>query len=135
MNAPALLDWTPPAWFATARCTDGAATLTDLFFSEDLGEIARAKAICGACPARSACLEAAIARQEPWGVWGGELLMNGRVLAAKKRRGRPPKTARPEPVIDELGRVIGWVGPNGSLARADLTDADPEIGLEEAVSA
>ena len=39
----------------------------------------------------SPCLEAAIERREPWGVWGGELFANGKVLAQKRRRGRPPK--------------------------------------------
>ena len=44
-----ILDVTPPAWFAKARCQDGVGTLTELFFSEDLGDIARAKAICTNC--------------------------------------------------------------------------------------
>ena len=101
-----ILDLTPPAWFANARCVDGAGTLTSLFFSEDLSEIARAKAICGLCPSADHCLEVAVARREPWGVWGGELLMNGKVLSARRRRGRPPKIARPELVVDELGQVI-----------------------------
>lgn len=79
--------------------------MASLFFSEDLSEIARAKAICGLCLSSGECLNAAVDRREPWGVWGGELLMNGRVLTARKRRGRPPKIARPEVVIDELGQV------------------------------
>jgi WhiB family redox-sensing transcriptional regulator len=32
---------------------------------------AAAKAICGRCPVRKACAADAIARQEPFGVWGG----------------------------------------------------------------
>ncbi len=102
----AILDLTPPTWFSNARCVDGAGTLTSLFFSEDLSEIARAKAICALCPAREPCLEVAVIRREPWGVWGGELLMNGKVLAARRQRGRPPKIARPELIVDELGQVI-----------------------------
>jgi WhiB family redox-sensing transcriptional regulator len=35
-------------------------------------------------------------------VWGGQLFLNGKVLASKRRRGRPPKVARPE---DELPDV------------------------------
>ena len=106
MTPTSFLDHRQPEWFATARCSDGAGTLASLFFSEDLSEIARAKAICGLCPAADECLNAAVSRREPWGVWGGELLMNGKILAARKRRGRPPKVARPEIVIDELGRVV-----------------------------
>jgi WhiB family transcriptional regulator, redox-sensing transcriptional regulator len=102
----AFFDQKTPEWFTDARCADGVGTLAYLFFSEDLSEIARAKAICANCPVRGSCLEAAVDRREPWGVWGGELVMNGKILAARRGRGRPPKVARPEVVIDELGRVI-----------------------------
>jgi WhiB family redox-sensing transcriptional regulator len=44
----------------------------------------------------AACLEGALERREPWGVWGGELFLNGRILAQKRRRGRPRKNPRPE---------------------------------------
>jgi len=86
-------------WRRQARCRDGAATLTSLFFSESLDDIARAKAFCAGCEVRAECLGAALARREPWGVWGGELLANGKVLANKRKRGRPPKRVRPEDVL------------------------------------
>ena len=92
----------PAAWWAKARCNDGAATLTSLFFSEDLIDIARAKAICSKCPVREPCLAEAHERQEPCGVWGGQLLQNGRILAQKRKRGRPPKHPRPELEVDEV---------------------------------
>ncbi|HMK09964.1 MAG TPA: WhiB family transcriptional regulator [Acidimicrobiales bacterium] len=92
----------PAAWWAKARCNDGAATLTSLFFSEDLIDIARAKAICSKCPVREPCLAEALARQEPFGVWGGQLLQNGRIVLQKRKRGRPPKHPRPEIVVDEV---------------------------------
>jgi len=76
---------------AVARCQDGAATMVGLFFSEQLDDIARAKAICGTCVVQEACLDAAITRREPWGVWGGQLFFNGKVLAFKRKRGRPRK--------------------------------------------
>jgi WhiB family redox-sensing transcriptional regulator len=79
------LDW------SLARCRDGSATMINLFFSEQLDDIARAKAICALCPLVEACLEGAIARREPWGVWGGQLFFNGKILAFKRKRGRPPK--------------------------------------------
>lgn len=80
--------------WARARCRDGAATMLALFFSEQLDDIARAKAICGECPLSAACLAGARERREPWGVWGGELFANGKVLAFKRKRGRPPKAAQ-----------------------------------------
>ncbi len=87
---------TEEPWRADALCRDGAASLVELFFSEQLDDIAAAKQFCRACPVREECLDAALARREPWGVWGGELLANGKVLAQKRKRGRPPKV-RPEP--------------------------------------
>ena len=89
-------------WWSDARCNDGAGTMSGLFFSEELQDIARAKLICAKCPVIADCLEGALERREPWGVWGGQLFLNGKVLASKRRRGRPPKVARPE---DELPDV------------------------------
>jgi len=97
----------PATWWAKARCNDANGTLTPLFFSEDLLDIARAKAICSKCQVRDQCLGEALERHEPWGVWGGELLVNGRILAHKRRRGRPPKTPRPDVVVDEVSND-GW---------------------------
>jgi WhiB family transcriptional regulator, redox-sensing transcriptional regulator len=62
-----------------------------LFFSDDPVDIADAKAMCAQCAVRSRCLAGAIGRREPIGVWGGELIVNGVVVAARPRRGRPRK--------------------------------------------
>jgi hypothetical protein len=88
-----------------ARCADGNGTLTPLFFSDHVLDIARAKAICGRCALREQCLREALDREEPWGVWGGELLTMGRIVAHKRPGGRPPKRPRPPIVVDELGIV------------------------------
>lgn len=71
------------------RCSDGNGTLSYLFFSEEFVDIQRAKAICSTCTSRVGCLSGALERSEPWGVWGGELLEEGRVCATKRPRGRP----------------------------------------------
>ena len=92
----------PPDPWANARCRDGHGTLTHLFFSDEVHFIARAKAICGKCPLSGLCLDSALVRSEPWGVWGGELLLNGRIVAHKRPRGRPPKHPRPELVVEEV---------------------------------
>jgi len=60
-----------------------------LFFGRD-GEpegardrrVTRAREVCLACPVRVACLNAATARHELWGVWGGTDFETGRVQRA-----------------------------------------------------
>ena len=61
-----------------AACRDPG--LLDVFFSEAPEKIAHAKSICAECPIREWCLEGALERSEPCGVWGGELVRNGHVV-------------------------------------------------------
>ena len=61
---------------------------TSVFFSEAPGAIAQAKSICAECPIREACLEGALERREPGGIWGGELFRNGHVVTNRKPRPR-----------------------------------------------
>lgn len=63
----------------------------DLFFAELPADVERAKAVCVGCPVQAECLVAALERGEPWGVWGGELILAGTVHARKRPRGRPRK--------------------------------------------
>ncbi len=63
----------------------------DLFFAESPVDVEKAKALCVDCPARLACLAGALERAEVYGVWGGELLIQGAVVARKRPRGRPRK--------------------------------------------
>lgn len=69
-------------------CQEGDA---DLWFAESMSDVEAAKAMCRSCPVREACLAGALERQEPWGVWGGEVFVDGVVVARKRGRGRPPK--------------------------------------------
>ncbi|ADU00578.1 WhiB family transcriptional regulator [Mycolicibacterium gilvum] len=66
----------------------------DLWFAEDPRDLERAKTLCADCPVQRACLNAALERQEPWGVWGGEILERGSVIARKRPRGRPRKDSK-----------------------------------------
>ena len=63
----------------------------DLWFAELPADVEAAKSLCGPCPIREACLAGALQRAEPWGVWGGQLLIQGVVVARKRPRGRPRK--------------------------------------------
>ena len=87
-------------WRVQARCADGSSALVDLFFSEQLDDILRAKAFCQECPVKETCLEGAMLRREPWGVWGGGLFVHGKIVAQKRKRGRPPKV-RPETEVPQ----------------------------------
>jgi WhiB family redox-sensing transcriptional regulator len=68
-------------------CTDDP----ELFFAEAPADVESAKALCQCCRIRAACLEGALERREPWGVWGGELLLRGTIVPRKLPRGRPRK--------------------------------------------
>jgi WhiB family redox-sensing transcriptional regulator len=64
------------AWQDRALCRHGDP---NLFFAppqaetkdERLAREAQAKAVCGTCPVREACLRFALTTREPYGVWGG----------------------------------------------------------------
>lgn len=75
----------PPA----IPCGTGDA---ELWFAEASADVELAKSRCGPGPARQACLTGALQRREPWGGWGGELLVGGVVVARKRPRGRPRKS-------------------------------------------
>jgi WhiB family redox-sensing transcriptional regulator len=63
----------------------------ELWFAESPSDVEAAKALCGSCPLRAECLAGALERREPWGVWGGELFLQGVVIPRKRPRGRPRK--------------------------------------------
>jgi WhiB family transcriptional regulator, redox-sensing transcriptional regulator len=79
----------------------------ELFFAESPQDVEQAKAMCRGCPARLACLAGALQRREPWGVWGGELLISGSIVPRKRPRGRPR-------------RQVGRSGANARAAAVDL---------------
>src|SRR6204780_2467227 len=63
----------------------------ELFFAEAPEDVEAAKALCQGCRAREVCLQGALGRREPGGVWGGDLLLRGIVVPRKRPRGRPRK--------------------------------------------
>jgi WhiB family redox-sensing transcriptional regulator len=66
---------------------------SDLWFSDSPAELQMAKVLCQGCPAIRACLAGALERRETYGVWGGEIVISGVVVAEKRRRGRPKRVA------------------------------------------
>lgn len=63
----------------------------ETWFAESPDVLEHAKSLCGPCPLRAVCLQGALERGEPWGVWGGELFDRGRVITRKRTAGRPRK--------------------------------------------
>ena len=78
----------------------------DLWFAAAPADLERAKALCGGCPIRVQCLAGALARHEPWGVWGGQIFERGSIIPRKRGRGRPRKQVRDEPVIPAPRRAL-----------------------------
>ena len=64
----------------------------ELWFAESPADVEHAKALCIDCPVQAMCLDGALERREPWGVWGGELFLQGVVIPRKRPRGRPRKS-------------------------------------------
>jgi WhiB family transcriptional regulator, redox-sensing transcriptional regulator len=69
----------------------------DLWFADHPADLERAKELCSACPIRAQCLAAALEREEPWGVWGGQIFQQGVVIDRKRPRGRPRKNPAVSP--------------------------------------
>ena len=66
----------------------------ELWFAESPSLLEMAKNFCQDCPVRLVCLCGAMSRQEPWGVWGGEIFDQGVIVSRKRPRGRPRKSDR-----------------------------------------
>lgn len=81
----------PPAQRAVADALPCRNYDPDLWFSDSPTELELAKSLCGGCPLRTECLAGAVEREEPWGVWGGEIFERGTVVPRKRPRGRPRK--------------------------------------------
>lgn len=90
MQLTALIDLSEQSGYSAADipCREYNA---ELWFAERPADVEFAKTLCGACPARTECLASALGRAEPWGVWGGELFVQGTIVARKRPRGRPRK--------------------------------------------
>lgn len=78
----------------------------ELFFDDAPDRVAAAKSLCGACPMQVACLEAALSRSEPCGVWGGELFVEGQTVLSKRSVGRPRLHASLTAAMPEEGEAI-----------------------------
>lgn len=60
----------------------------DLWFAEAPDDVEIANSLCLGCPVQRLCLSGGLERQEPCGVWGGQLFFKGAVIARKRRPGQ-----------------------------------------------
>ena len=104
-----VIDDKPQFVLSAMRCNDGNGTLSYLFFSDEFVDVARAKAICAKCSTKDECLTGALARNEPWGVWGGELIEEGCIRTTKRPRGRPVTKPHTVLTIREVPLPSHWV--------------------------
>ena len=81
----------------------------ELWFAESPADVEHAKALCVECPVRALCLDGALQRREPWGVWGGELFLQGVVIPRKRPRGRPRKS-------EQVAAPVGQSQKDGAAA-------------------
>ncbi|MEY3396073.1 MAG: hypothetical protein RLZZ534_35 [Actinomycetota bacterium] len=100
-NFKLAIDDKPEFVLSAMRCNDGNGTLSLL--------VQRAKAICARCTSKTECLAGALARNEPWGVWGGELIEEGRIRTTKRPRGRPVTKSHAVLMITEVPLPGHWV--------------------------
>ncbi len=80
-------------------CVD--AGVSDLFFSENVNDLAKAQALCAGCPVQLACLEFALEENAEWGVWGGVIFWDGVPFYRRRGRGRPRKDEARVPLMAE----------------------------------
>jgi WhiB family redox-sensing transcriptional regulator len=82
----------PSRWRDDAACRSLADTYFDPWDSDDKATepTATAAQICGTCPVRRACLIEAIARNEPYGTWGGLTLKQRKKLTRARKRIKCP---------------------------------------------
>jgi hypothetical protein len=89
----------------------------DLWFSDRPADLKMARSLCKRCPLRRPCLEGAIERQEPWGVWGGEIFERGAAISRKRpgmfpltqrRPDGPPGSVRGDPPVRPT-RLAEWL--------------------------
>ena len=96
MTAPR---WPSPSTESGRRALPCHLVDPEVFFAESPADVEAAKSLCVGCPVQRACLEGALDRREPWGVWGGELFVAGEVVARKRPRGRPRKQPLADPFV------------------------------------
>jgi WhiB family redox-sensing transcriptional regulator len=75
---------------AQALCSQ---TDPEVWFPETGGSSHAAKAVCAGCPIAARCLDIALTRNEPHGIWGGTTPNQRRALRRRTRPAQDDTTA------------------------------------------
>lgn len=104
----------------------------ELWFADHPAAVATAQAVCGTCPLRIECLAGALEREEPWGIWGGEVFEGGQIVARRRRPGRPTRDDASHALAAShaLSTRLAEYGRTEQLGRSDL-GADQSTRLAE----
>lgn len=103
-----------PEWHDQAVCKGKDP---DLWFLDRGDSSAEAKAICAECPVEAECLDWALTRKEPRGIWGGTSERERRrirqglpVVVKRGRQVKPPRDTkrRYEHPLRDADRVVNW---------------------------
>lgn len=86
-NIYAFLDELLPAWMSKALC---AQTDPEAFYPEKGGSTREAKQVCSRCPVSAECLDAALEREERFGIWGGMSERERRRLLKQQKQKTDP---------------------------------------------
>jgi WhiB family redox-sensing transcriptional regulator len=111
-------------WVEQAVCSQVDA---ETFFPEQGGNTTRdAKKICAGCPVQAQCLEYALRRCEPHGIWGGYTDRERR----RMRQGLPPKPVRTHCKRGHDLAKVGVTAQNCCKACREKWNADYTVRLE-----
>ncbi|MGA7227736.1 MAG: WhiB family transcriptional regulator [Acidimicrobiia bacterium] len=80
MIEPLMFDVKYSPWREEAACLRAGDDVDFFPDAEDLGAIAKAKAVCAGCPVASECLTWAIETNQGEGIWGGHTSKERRSL-------------------------------------------------------
>ena len=75
-----MIDLTVTPWREAAACLEVENQVSFFPDKEDVGAIAKVKAVCATCPVASECLTWAIETNQGEGIWGGHTPRERRVL-------------------------------------------------------
>lgn len=119
-------------WRTRAACH---GTDTDTFFDDSYHGQQQALAVCGPCPVRTECFDAALAAPESFGIWGGATPNARKTERRRRLRGHQPRYPAPsQPKKSE--KLPARVASLGTVRRLQALAAEGHstVAVAEAAS-